>query len=92
MTEEKKIPWTRFDPDDESTHPPHMSQCFALWLEGGKAKFTAFAVCGFEVWFEVLKAEKGVIKKKRPIKPDPFSLAWVQVNIPEFWIEKKVEK
>lgn len=86
----KEIPFTQFEPDDQTTWPPHMNQCIATWLEKGKPRFSACAAFGFGGWYDIQKAKNGQVKARAPITFDPHSLGWCLLT-PPFWWKKLSE-
>lgn len=88
-----KINWTRYIKDDESTHPEPAQELMVIGLQNCKVKFfphAYFGVFGRDFFYEVISTRGSVVNKRKEHKVDSFEdLAWVYLDTPSWWIDKK---
>ena len=88
-----QINWTRFIKDDESTHPKPAQEIMVICLQNCKVKFFThayFGVFGRDFFYEVISTRGSVVNKRKEHKVDSFEdLAWVYLDTPSWWIDKK---
>lgn len=81
------IDWTKFDPEDETTHPPCCEAVFVVCLKKGRARFFNEAFLGISGEWRYQTRDKAFrAKDVLPIGEfDENSLAWTKVNVPDWW-------
>lgn len=88
-----KINWTRYIKDDESTHPEPATEIMITGLVNGKAKLFPHAYFGFfhdDIFYEVLSSKGSVATKRKEHNIADFDdIAWVYLEAPSWWIDKK---
>lgn len=88
-----QINWTRYIKDDKSTHPKPAQELMVIGLQNCKVKFFPHAYFGFfgdEIFYEVLSSKGSVATKRKEHKVADFEdVAWVYLDTPSWWIDKK---
>lgn len=85
------IEWTKFDPNDKSTWPENCTTVFIACLKKRKPKFYREAFLNMADTWMVSERDKAF--RRSSIVPlgefDENSLAWTNVNVPDWWIPKE---
>lgn len=88
-----KINWMQFIKDDKSSHPKPVQEIMIIGLQNSKVKFFPSAYFGLtdrDFFYEVVSSKGAVATKRKKHNVDDFEdLAWVYLDPPSWWINKK---